>query len=172
MQASLFATNEIFKDIPDYEGLYQVSNKGKVKSIITGKIRKTYIENNGYERIILYKNNKAKIHSIHRLVALIYIGKNNLEVNHIDGNKLNNNLENLEYCTRIENMQHAKNNNLLNYETLYKSVIKICPFTKTIIKEYNSIKLAILENDCTLNAIWSAINNNHKCKGYEWKYKN
>lgn len=113
-----FMIKEIWKDIPNYEGLYQISNYGQAKSLMfinkqcknkREKILKTYINNRGYKTIKLAKNKTKKAFFIHRLVAENFINnlENKKEVNHIDGNKLNNNVSNLEWCTRSENMHHA-----------------------------------------------------------------
>lgn len=99
---------EIWKDIPEYEGIYKISNLGRVKS--KNKIRKPYLrKTTGYCYVTLSKNNKVKCYSIHRLVANSFI--DNIEkkpyVNHIDGNKQNNNVKNLEWVTQKENVIHA-----------------------------------------------------------------
>lgn len=105
---------EIWKDIPEYEGLYQVSNMGRVKSIprkgkVTETIFKPATNRYGYQVICLRKNNIQKTRLIHRLVALSFIGipPDKTEVNHINGNKADNHVENLEYCTARENMLHS-----------------------------------------------------------------
>lgn len=109
---------EEWKDIQGYEGLYQVSNLGRVKSLyrlnsrgqkIKGKILKYSINPKGYAIVILCKNGITKTISVHRLVAIHFIeNPNNLNViNHIDGNKINNNITNLEWCTQSENVKHA-----------------------------------------------------------------
>ena len=110
---------EIWKDIINYEGLYQVSNKGRIKSLNYKntqqiKILKQYKSTTGYLRTCLCKNGIVKFFSIHRLVAQAFIDNRNdlLEVNHIDGDKQNNNINNLEWCTRSENNIHAIKNNL------------------------------------------------------------
>lgn len=119
---------EIYIDIPGYRGHYQVSNFGMVKSISrktkhpsskTGfvlskeKILKPKTNRYGYLEVCLYKHGKAKTHKIHRLVTMAFCGKSGLEVNHIDGIKTNNKLNNLEYVTHKENMEHATANNLM-----------------------------------------------------------
>lgn len=98
----------IWKDIKGYEGLYQVSNTGKVWSISRGQIRKTRLDKDGYERLDLTKDGKSYTRFVHRLVAEAFLDnvENKSEVNHIDCNRANNNLENLEWVTHAENMEH------------------------------------------------------------------
>lgn len=100
---------EIWKDIKDYEGYYQISNFGNVKNVKTSKLLIGDINNAGYKRVILYKPKKKRFF-IHRLVALNFCSgySNGLVVNHKDGNKLNNYYENLEWVTRSENDLHAE----------------------------------------------------------------
>ncbi len=98
---------EIWKDIEGYIGLYQVSNLGRVKS--KRGVLKSQKSNVGYLRYALWKGNKSKNFSSHRLVAKAFIlnpeGKK--EVNHIDGNKNNNKVDNLQWITSSENQRHA-----------------------------------------------------------------
>jgi HNH endonuclease/NUMOD4 motif-containing protein len=89
---------------------YVVSNKGRIKSLLTQKILKEHSTPQGYKQIGLYIRSKRKSFMVHRLVAETYIpikNSNYYEVNHIDGNKNNNAIENLEWCTRQENLEHA-----------------------------------------------------------------
>ena len=82
---------EIWKDIPNYEGLYQISNFGNVKSLISNKILKPSKDRFGYVRFNALKDKKQKTLRIHRLVMEIFNPINiTMQVNHIDGNKLNN----------------------------------------------------------------------------------
>ena len=114
--------DEIWKPIEGYENLYQVSSYGRVKSndrteicknglvrFREGKILKPHQNYNGYLWVSLCKNDKRKKKKIHRLVAKAFIPNTNNkpQVNHIDGNKHNNNLKNLEWVTSKENMEHA-----------------------------------------------------------------
>ena len=101
---------EILKDIKGYEGRYQVSNLGNVKSLnYRRKGQKKILSqwNNG--RGYLYVNFSNKNYAVHRLVAETFIAniQRKEDVNHIDGNKKNNNVKNLEWCSRKENIQHA-----------------------------------------------------------------
>ncbi len=98
---------EVWKDVKGYEGLYQVSNLGKVRSLFRYKKRlKPCKSNIGYEYVNLYKNNKMKRISIHKLVAENFIMKPILEINHKDGDKTNNCVDNLEWVTPKENVIH------------------------------------------------------------------
>lgn len=110
---------EIFKPIPGYEHGYEVSNLGRVKSLKRGKekLLKPGLISGGYYHVILFKDGKGKTHKVHRLVMLAFIGESDLDVNHINGIKTDNRLENLEYCTASENTQHA-------YDTGLKTGLK------------------------------------------------
>lgn len=107
-------TKEIWKDIEEYEGIYQVSNLGKVKSFKRGSERmlKPCRDRRGYLIVDLYKNGKHKNNKIHRLVAQAFIPnpENKSEINHIDEDKTNNNVDNLEWSTRKENLNHGTRN--------------------------------------------------------------
>ena len=102
---------EIWRDIAGYEGHYQISNFGRVKSFKNGKVkvRKPYIDKDGYLQIVLSKNGINKWSKIHRLVAEAFIP--NLEqkpdIDHIFNNKLDNFVENLRWVTKSENNRYA-----------------------------------------------------------------
>ena len=115
---------EIFKDIKGYEGLYQVSNKGRVRILNyrkTGvcRIKKTYFKN-GYERLSLCKNGKYKNYFVHRLVANTFLQNpyDLSQVNHKDEDKTNNCVSNLEWCTAKDNINYGTRN-----ERVSKSMI-------------------------------------------------
>lgn len=119
---------EIFKDIKGYKGLYQISNFGRVKSLtrICGfykskdLILKSKISNKGYERVTLTKKNIKKNYSVHRLVGIAFIKNayNKPCINHKDRNKLNNHVNNLEWCTYSENNFYIYKKDLC-YESSY-----------------------------------------------------
>lgn len=116
---------EVWKDIKGYEGLYQISNLGRVKSLsrtitvidnnriysktLKQKILYQELHNKGYLNVTLYKNKKYKTLYVHRLVAEAFIDnyQSKSQVNHIDGNRKHNNVLNLEWVTNQENNQYA-----------------------------------------------------------------
>ena len=126
---------EEWKPIKDYEGLYEVSNTGKVRSLDrvveytgrrTGETRlhkgheiKATLKKSGYWQVSLNKDNIRKSFRLHRLVAAAFVINSNPDkfdvVNHLDGNKSNNCADNLEWTDNFGNMQHAAANNLLNF---------------------------------------------------------
>lgn len=103
---------EIWKDIKEYEGLYQVSNLGRVKRVTTGRILKGRKNKAGYLLVGLCKSSVSSTKTLHRLVAQAFIPnpENKPEVNHIDENKTNNMVFNLEWMTTKENINHGTRN--------------------------------------------------------------
>lgn len=171
---------EIWKDVKGYEGLYQVSNFGKIKSLSknnhnygeNGKILKG-INNKGYLRVGLSKNGKAKQYPIHRIVAETFIDNvYNLPcVNHIDENKMNNRADNLEWCSIEYNNNYGNRNEKISISQRYAN--------NKPIKCLETGQIFISLNECArkLNIkppnIWASMNNYNrtkKAKGYTFKY--
>ena len=102
---------EIWRDIQGYEGLYQVSNEGRVRSLYHNKehLLKPLKNNSGYLMVALCKGGERKVTTVHRLVAQTFVTNPNgfLEVNHKDENKENNREENLEWCSHSYNMNYG-----------------------------------------------------------------
>lgn len=103
---------EIWKPVVGYEGLYEVSNLGQVKSIQFDKERllKPTVTNKGYYLVALYKDKIKTFKTVHRLVIRTFIGepKNNQECDHIDRNSLNNQVSNLRWVDRSKNLSNRK----------------------------------------------------------------
>lgn len=183
---------EIWKPIDCYDAGYEISNLGRVKSIArrvsnhTGYINKKdyYLkikkDNKGYCRVYLSKNKVTKFVPVHRLVAMAFIENpnNKPQVNHIDGNKTNNNVTNLEWCTNSENQIHAVRTGLNDHSKYNsgkkkKSVLQIDAITGEVIKEYNSIKeasVAVNRKSCA-NISACCKGKRNFVAGYKWKYK-
>lgn len=176
---------EIFRDISGYEGLYQVSNFGNVKRLEYqryNKMTKTYskykehnlkllLNNNGYKIVNLCKNGITKLTLVHRLVAQAFIkNTNNYNcINHIDGNKTNNNIENLEWCTYKENIQHA-------YRTgLNKKSKEVNQYSLNgeYLSTYKSTYKASYATGINQSNIYMCCVGKRKTAGkYIWKFKN
>ena len=176
---------EIWKDIKGYEGIYQVSNLGKVKSLNykRGKHEKEIkqaLNSRGYLEVGLF-NGKVKTHRVHRLVAQTFIPnpENKDEVNHIDGNKKNNAVSNLEWNTSKENVHHAWENKLICFskESRRKAGIsrqKPClQYDKNnhLIKRWDSLKQASKELGICKSTISMCLNGRYETAGgYVWKF--
>lgn len=104
---------EVWKKISGFLD-YEVSSSGRIRSLKKKTIMTPYVSKNGYEQIKLFKNSKRYAKYVHRLVAETFLDcpGTNFEVNHIDGNKLNNFVSNLEWCTHSQNTRHAIKNGL------------------------------------------------------------
>lgn len=120
------------KECPDYD----VSEDGKIKNRKTGRIMKTQVNERGYEHVCLRVNKRQVDKKVHRLVAdSFYDGDHSgLDVNHIDGNKLNNHISNLEFCTRQTNIRHAFDSGLKRPSRMIK--VRVIETGK----EYESIR--------------------------------
>ena len=99
-----------FLNIPEYPR-YFITDNGRVWSLRLKRFMKDRVSKHRYNRVVLYNKSGNKSIFVHRIVASVFLGYNGnkSEVNHIDGNKLNNSVENLEWCTHSENMYHAYN---------------------------------------------------------------
>jgi len=158
--------------LEDFKHLYKINRDGNVYSIMSNKILTCRIRN-GYNTVYLHngKLEKSKTISIHRLIALTFLkNKNNYKIiNHIDGCKLNNKLDNLEWCTQKSNINDALKKGLIKNSCT--PVIKFDTDDNSI-KEYNSVQEAASSINLTRHAIIMACNGKNKTAGgYKWKYK-
>lgn len=129
----------MWKKAKNWEDLYEVSIYGEVRNIKNKNIIKGDINSTGYRRVQMCRDGKVKKVFVHRLVAETFLNNycEDLIVNHKDGNKLNNNISNLEWITRSENNIHAYKNNLTQYE--YNGEFKI-EFLDNTVYTYNSFR--------------------------------
>lgn len=182
---------ETWKDIEGYEGIYQVSSFGRVISmprkvnnrwgyfISKQKNIKPRISKCGYGFVALYKNNKRKDVRIHRLVANAFL--NNLNcypiINHKDGNKMNNNVENLEWCSYSQNTNHAIENNLIRFYkgSQNKKARKIaqCDLNGNVVKVWFGVRDVARQTGYSYGNIDQCIRNKRKTAyGYVWRVAN
>lgn len=126
--------DEIWKDIKGFENYFAISNYGRIKNLNNNKIRKPTLAKNGYLTISLWnKTKKQRIPLyIHRLVAKHFVDGYNECVNHIDGNKLNNYFQNLEWCSLSYNTKHAYDNELINNHSSIEIIENGMKFKKVI----------------------------------------
>ena len=177
---------EEWRDVKGYEGLYQVSNLGRVKSLNYKRTGKSKIlrpqgTRLGYLRIRLFKGGECKRHYIHRLVLMTFSpveNMENLDCNHLDENKENNNLNNLEWCTRsYNNTYNGRHKRVAEKNTNGKCSIPIVQLSQDgkLIKVWKSShdaerggfnQGAIIQ--CCKNKFHREGNNIYK--GYKWQY--
>lgn len=183
--------NEVWKDIKGYEGLYQVSNFGRVKSVVKilphykggtritkERILSIYINNYGYYQVGLKVNACEKMFLVHRLVAEAFIpNPNNYPcVNHKSEVKTDNRVENLEWCDYQYNSNYGTRNqriSLIKREYHPKAkAIKQFDLDENLIREWKSINEVKRENNYDTSAISRCCKGKYKTAyGYVWKYK-
>ena len=157
-------SEEIWRDCKGYEGKYQVSNYGRVWSILSQRYLKQDINKNNYCRVnLVAKNGKVKKEYVHRLVALAFLAnpKNYTEVHHKDTNPQNNRLSNLEWITHKNNLNQKERK-----EKISKKVM--CVETNEI---YNSIKEAAEAKKLQASHIGEVCSGKRKTHGgYRWRF--
>lgn len=181
--------NEIWKDVVGYEGLYQVSNLGRVKSIrgrkVTEKIMKPHLQRTGYYSIWLCKEDKKGNKSLHRIIAEAFIPnpENKPCIDHVNGVATDNRIENLRWCTYKENSNNPvsiqkmiNTRNSDEYRRLQKSIqpskkVDMLTLDGEYIKSFISISDAARELNGNIAAIHRCCNDKQKyAYGYKWRY--
>jgi len=177
---------EIWRDIPCFEGIYQASNLGRIKSvrriaqklykgnrIVKEKIMSGTKNEDGYLKVHFKHNNLSKGFFIHRLVALTFIPNplKKPQVNHIDGNKLNNNISNLEWVTNLENQQHAWKNGLKKGTFANNKKVLQFDLQNNLVNKYISITDASKKSGVHLSNISMCCNLKRKIAGgFIWRF--
>ena len=163
---------EIWKDVKGYEGKYQVSNLGRVKSLKRWSGTKFYYrkyilnnyinKNNGYVYVCLTKNNKSKNARLHKLVAEHFLDNPNnyTQINHIDGNKSNNCVDNLEWCNgsyNIRDMYERKGKYKNDYKIIqtYKNLKSCSKVGKIFNMSGENIRQILIRNNIQRNGGWN-----------------
>lgn len=159
---------ETWKDIKGWEGKYQVSNLGRVKSLNycnTGNpsILKTGTDCNGYLKVTLYRNNKGKTYNVHRLVAEAFIPNPQCfpEVNHKDETRTNNNVENLEWCTRQYNLNYGT-------RTQKQSKLVMCVETGEVFNSVSEVQRMLGFPSGDISKCCNGKRNT--CHNFHWQY--
>ena len=182
--------NEIWKDIEGYEGLYQVSNLGRVRSLgrdivrrtrygtmapyhINGRVLKPLHSQGDYCYVHLFdKDGTSTNHKVHRLVAMAFVpNPDNLnEVNHIDEDKDNNRADNLEWCKHVDNCNHGTRNE--RSKTKRSKPVQQLDAEGNVVAEYPSTIEAERETGTNRYQIRMCCNGKYKTAGgYRWKFK-
>ena len=171
---------EQWKPVVGYEGLYEVSNLGNVRKSSTKKVRKPFLNRQGYARVDLWKDNKHISYTVHRLVAKAFLPNPDMkpEVNHIDENRLNNRVDNLEWCTRLENMHHGtlyerQSKSLTNNSLISKAVVALDD-AGNIVGEFPSMTEASRTlgiSQCSISHCCSPKYKIYHAGGLVWRYK-
>lgn len=170
-------TNEVFLSVPGYEGYYEISNLGNIKSLRSGKLMKQSKNKDGYKLVSLTIGGKSKCFSVHRLVAFAFIPnpENLPEINHKDENPSNNCADNLEWCDRKYNLNYGGYR-----ERMSKTQKEVAPRKRSVIayhkdgsyfKTYDSIGEAENELGIGKSCISQCLRGKQKTAGgYIWKY--
>ena len=172
---------ETWADIVGYEGKYQVSTLGRVRSLMYHNTKEIYRvgylrpakDNKGYLRCALSKDNKLKTYKVHRLVAMAFIPNpdNYSQVNHIDGNKENNSVGNLEWCDNSMNQLHAYKIGLKPPHKGGSVAVVLYDNLGSVIEFETKMEAANYLGYKSINPINRAIKLSTTCNGYFVKYK-
>lgn len=165
--------NEVWKTMKEHSN-YEVSSLGRIKNKTTGRIRKTSINNKGYEQFVVYINKKPKSFYVHRVVANNFLKKNSnlMEVNHKDENKLNNCVDNLEWCDSCYNLHYGTRiERIINKKKPYYIKIIQKDKDRNIIKIWKNIDEIVCNTNYNKSNIYKCCQGKLKTAyGYIWNY--
>lgn len=161
-------SEEVWKDVKGYEGLYQVSTLGRIKTCsgrFKGRIRKLKVDRHGYECVALVKHGVRKDHLVHRLVAQAFIPnpENKPQVNHIDENPLNNCLYNLEWVTAAENANHGTRGYRIGLKQ--SRPVKVIDIATGEYNNYKSMKEASEKLGLNMGSMYKVLSNKMRQTG-------
>lgn len=175
--------NEIWLPINGFEGIYEVSNLGRVKSVerkifrdnryqpIRERILSQKLSKAGYMIVGLHKNGKSKFKYVHRLVGETFLERPDYEceINHIDEDKTNNVLSNLEWCTHLANVNHGTGRE--RHDAAIRIPVSCYTLEGELVRHYGSITEAGKDLGVLKTSVWAALSGKSKtCKGMIWKY--
>ena len=162
---------ETFVKVDGFDN-YEVSNLGKVRNMKSGKVLKPHLNKDGYLRHCLYKHNKQKSLFLHKIIATAFVDnpEKKPQVNHIDENKTNNDLSNLEWCTVRENAVHGTRMKRIA-EKLSQKVIQL-DLNNNVLNEFESMHQAERETGIYATSISRCCNGKVKSAGgFKWRRK-
>lgn len=156
--------------IKGYEGLYDINENGIVTNLKTGNILNGNVNSYGYRVVSLYKDGSRKVCKVHRLLAATFIPNPNnfTDVNHIDGNKLNNSLNNLEWCSRGANTAHART--ILHRDFSIKPVVQTTVDGNLIAIWSSATVAARFVGGSAPPIVACCCGTAHSAHGYLWEY--
>lgn len=173
----------MWRDVPGYAGYYQVSNTGRVKSLDRienwsgfkrprkGRVLKLRVDKYGYNTVLLMRDGKAKHFTVHKLVALCFIGPaegSQQQINHKDGDKRNNSPCNLEWCSVKENVSHSWATGLSSKQCgkRHHASIPVVAIKDASRIEFDCIRACAEDLKVSVPAVWAALRRQGKTKGY------
>jgi hypothetical protein len=163
---------EIWRDVTDWEDFYEVSSYGNIRRKKSKRFLKQSPRPKGYLAVTFYNGGKEtrKSYLVHRVVAEAFLGKSDLQVNHKDFNKTNNHIDNLEYCTNLENMQHAVKGGIYveDRNKRKRKIEQIDPITNEVVKVWDSILEAKIAGYWAADLVARGIAKSSR--GYKWRF--
>jgi hypothetical protein len=174
-------TIEIWRDVQDFEGLYQISNLGNVKSLNYKRQGRAHnlkknLSRHGYHTVLLHDASRKlrKNLKVHRLVAIAFIPNPDHypEINHINEDKLDNRVENLEWCTKVYNLAYGSHDEKVRQSVCVKASKKVrCVETGRIFESIHAASAwAGVKGAGSISCACNHVHNTHTSGGYHWEF--